>query len=190
MLMPIRVSDPSRATPVNGADKMLDKSSSGVYNDVTWRRSSPTACADCLSPKRSAFFLLSHVIVESPVRVEPDVAETFFVPAILFGSPAVKTDAGQSADRCDCPQDGRSDPGNGRIACRITDRTGCVNRSQARQGTDGGQDCCPAVDLSVDEVGIVHHMSSRILMTSRIQDSTASRFSCSSSSASFSMLCS
>lgn len=48
--MPIRVSEPSRATPVNGA---------------------------------------SNVIVEPTVRIDPDVAETFFVPAILFCSPAV-----------------------------------------------------------------------------------------------------
>ena len=132
MPIPIRVSEPSRATPVNGADKMLDKSSSGVYNDATSIRSFSTACAGCLSHEWSAFFFTSNVIVEPTVRIYPDIAETFFAPAILFCSPAVQTNAGYAADRCDCPQNARSNPCNGRIACRISDRTGCVNRSQTR----------------------------------------------------------
>ena len=37
MSNPIKVNDPSSATPVIG-DKVLDKSSSVVYNDCTWRR--------------------------------------------------------------------------------------------------------------------------------------------------------
>lgn len=42
MSNPIRVSDPSSATPVIG-DKALDKSSSMWYNELTWIQPSPAA---------------------------------------------------------------------------------------------------------------------------------------------------